>query len=52
MCNCKKNRNQPTPQPQPEPQVIQLPEVDHFNNIDTIEPIDNGKGITGEDRES
>jgi hypothetical protein len=40
MCNCKKNRNQPQPEPKPEPQVIQLPEVDHFNNIDIIEPIE------------
>ena len=45
MCNCKKNRNQPTPEPIPEPtpQVIELPEVDHFNNIDIIEPINNGE---------
>jgi hypothetical protein len=44
MCNCKKNRNQPTPEPIPEPtpQVIELPVEDHFNNIDTIEPINNG----------
>ena len=39
MCNCKKNKNQPTPEPTPLP----TPEVDHFNNIDTIEPIQDGE---------
>jgi hypothetical protein len=48
MCNCKKNRNETIPVvtipvvtmvPEPTP----LPQVDHFNNIDTIEPIQNGE---------
>lgn len=37
--------------PEPTPQVIQLPVEDHFNNIDTIEPI-NGKGTERETGES
>jgi hypothetical protein len=57
MCNCKKNKYETkvimaTPEPIPTPQVIQLPLEDHFNNIDTIEPIQNGEGTTGENRES
>jgi hypothetical protein len=54
MCNCKKNKRvetkviMGTPEPIPTPQVIQLPVEDHFNNIDTIEPIQNGEGTTGE----
>jgi len=58
MCNCKKNKRVETkviigtPEPIPVPKVIQLPVEDHFNNIDTIEPINNGERITGEDRES
>ncbi len=49
MCNCKKNRNETQHQfvtipvvtmvPEPTP----LPEVDHFNNLDTIEPIEDGE---------
>ena len=48
MCNCKKNKQQPVPivtipvvnmVPEPTP----LPEVDHFNNLDTIEPIGDGQ---------
>jgi hypothetical protein len=41
MCNCKKNRNQPTPEPTSVPEPPKE-EIDHFNNIDTIEPINNG----------
>ena len=50
MCNCKKNRQQPVPivtipvvtmvpEHTPEP----TPSVDHFNNLDTIEPIQDGQ---------
>jgi len=57
MCNCKKNKRVETKVIMGTPEPIPVPEppkeeIDHFNNIDTIEPIDNGKGITGEDRES
>ena len=42
MCNCKGNN---IPKPTPVPIVVPepTPEIDHFNNIDTIEPIDNGR---------
>lgn len=48
MCNCKKNRNQPTPDVTIPvvtmvPETTPLPVVDHFNNIDTIEPIEDGE---------
>lgn len=42
-CNCRGNTiSKPTPEPikVPEPPI---PEVDHFNNIDTIEPIEDGR---------
>jgi hypothetical protein len=56
MCNCRKNKRVETKvitgAPPPEPQVIQLPVEDHFNNIDTIEPIQNGQGTTGQNTES
>jgi hypothetical protein len=42
-CNCRgNNKPEPTPIPivVPEPPT---PEVDHFNNIDTIEPIQDGQ---------
>ena len=46
MCNCKKNRQQPVPVVTI-PVVTMVPEptpvVDHFNNLDTIEPIDDGQ---------
>jgi hypothetical protein len=45
-CNCKKNRNQPTPEPIPLPEeIVELTdeEIDHFNNIDIIEPIEDGE---------
>jgi len=45
MCNCKKNRNQPTPEPIPVPTPPE--EIDHFNNIDIITPIQDGR-IDGE----
>jgi hypothetical protein len=50
MCNCKKNKRVETKviMGTPEPQVVEQPEIDHFNNIDTIEPIQNGEGTTGE----
>jgi len=49
-CNCKKSKRVETKviMGVPEPQVIELPVEDHFNNIDTIEPIQNGEGTTGE----
>ena len=54
MCNCKKNKRvetkviMGTPEPIPTSKVIELPLEDYFNNIDTIEPIQNGEGTTGE----
>jgi len=38
MCNCKKPKEQP-PVPEPTP----IPVEDHFNNIDTITPIEDGE---------
>lgn len=47
MCNCKKNKRVETQvitgEPQPTPQVIELPVEDYFNNLDIIEPIQNGE---------
>ena len=49
MCNCKKNRNESPHQFVTVPVVTMVPEptptpvVDHFNNIDIIEPIEDGK---------
>lgn len=58
MCQCKKNKRVETKviMGTPEPQLVTIPdlkmvpesEIDHFNNIDIIEPIQNGKGTTGE----
>ena len=43
-CNCRGNNiAKPTPVPIVEPEPPQIPEVDHFNNIDTIEPIQDGQ---------
>jgi hypothetical protein len=46
MCNCKKNKVQPevTPEPIIE-EIVDLTqeEIDHFNNIDIITPIDDGE---------
>jgi hypothetical protein len=44
MCNCRGNNiAKPTPVPIVVPEPPKETEVDHFNNIDTIEPIDNGQ---------
>ena len=48
MCNCKKNKQQPVPivtipVVNMVPESTPLPEVDHFNNLDTIEPIEDGE---------
>ena len=48
MCNCKKNRNETIPVVTIPvvtmvPESTPLPQEDHFNNIDTIEPIQNGE---------
>jgi len=56
-CGCKQKRVETKvimgiPEPTPTPQTIQLPVEDHFNNLDTIEPIQHGEGTTGENRES
>jgi hypothetical protein len=48
MCNCKKNKRvetqviMGTPEPLPE-EIVELTdeEIDHFNNIDFITPIEN-----------
>ena len=50
MCNCKKNKRvEPQvimgePEPLPE-EIVDLTqeEIDHFNNIDTITPIEDGE---------
>jgi len=56
MCNCRKQKRVETKvimgTPEPTPQVIELPIEDYFNNLDTIEPIENGEGTTGENTES
>lgn len=42
-CNCKKNKVQPTPEPIPVPEPIikelTQEEIDWFNNIDVINPL-------------
>lgn len=44
MCNCKKNKVQPqVPTPEPIPIPAPPEEVDHFNNIDIITPIEDGE---------
>jgi hypothetical protein len=49
MCNCKKPKEQPPHQFVTIPVVTMVPEPtptaveDHFNNIDIIEPIEDGK---------
>ena len=52
MCNCKKNKRVETkviigtPEPIPTPEeIVELTdeEIDHFNNIDFITPIENGE---------
>ena len=44
MCNCKKNKVQPqVPTPEPIPIPAPTEEVDHFNNIDFITPIEDGE---------
>jgi hypothetical protein len=50
MCNCKKQKRVDTkvimgePEPIPE-EIVELTneEIDHFNNIDIIEPIEDGE---------
>jgi len=55
MCNCKKNRNETipvvtipvvtmVPEPTPEPiRELTDEEIDYFNNIDYITPIEDGE---------
>lgn len=50
MCNCKKQKRVETQviygTPEPTPEEIKdltQEEIDHFNNIDLIEPIDDGE---------
>jgi len=48
MCNCKKPKEQSIPVVTIPvvtmvPESTPLPQVDYFNNIDTIEPIQNGQ---------
>jgi len=48
MCNCKKNKRVETKVIMGTPEPIPVPEppkeeIDHFNNIDTITPIEHGE---------
>ena len=51
MCNCRNTKQvetkvivgTPEPEVKPEPIPTPVEEIDHFNNIDEIKPIDNGR---------